>query len=170
MTVDAPSSFSQAELLVLVQPLKAFARRFVSKDEDIDDLVQETLTRALTHAGKFQRGTRLKSWLFTIMRNSFCTRYGISKREVVGIADDICDRAATAPTQEWHLRGQELSRAFADLPAHQYSALHMVFVEGISYDEAAQRSNCAVGTIKSRVNRARLGIAKSLGDEGGRSV
>lgn len=164
MTIDAPSSFSQADLLVLVQPLRAFARRFVSKEEDVDDLVQETLARALAHAAKFQRGTRLKSWLFTIMRNCFCTRYGIAKREVVGIEDDICDRAVTAPTQEWHIRGQELNRAFADLPSHQFTALHMVFIEGMSYDEAATRSNCAVGTIKSRVNRARLEIAKSLGE------
>ncbi len=97
MTIDAPSSFSQADLLVLVQPLRAFARRFVSKEEDVDDLVQETLARALAHAAKFQRRTRLKSWLFTMMRNCFCTRYGVAKREVVSIEEDICDRAITAP-------------------------------------------------------------------------
>ena len=164
MTVDASSSFSQAELLALVPPLRAFARRFVSKQEEIDDLVQETVTKALTHANKFQRGTRLKSWLFTILRNCFCTRYGSSKREVVGLSDDICERAVAAPTQEWHLRGQELSRAFANLPSHQHAVLLMVFVEGISYEEAALRSGCALGTVKSRVNRARLQIARSLGE------
>ena len=57
-----------------------------------------------------------------------------------------------------------MNRAFAGLPSHQFTAVHMVFIEGMSYDEAATISNCAVGTIKSRVNRARLEIARSLGE------
>jgi RNA polymerase sigma factor (sigma-70 family) len=164
MNPTGSSSFSHDELLEIVPALRRFARRFLTRSEDIEDLVQDTVMRALANADKYQSGTRLKSWMFTIMRNHFCTKFGVSKREVVGLSDDICSRVVAPATQEWTLRGRELELAISSLPEHHLSAMSMIFIEGISYEEASHRSNCPVGTMKSRVNRARQQLVKSLGD------
>lgn len=154
--------FTSAELIDCVPALRNFARRFQASPCDIDDLVQETLAKALSNADKFQEGTRLKSWLFTIMRNHFCTKYGLRKRECLTAPEDIVSLATTAAGQEWSIRGKELEQAIAALPVQYRSALSMIFVEGISYEEASNRCGCPIGTIKSRVSRARDSLSKSL--------
>jgi RNA polymerase sigma-70 factor (ECF subfamily) len=78
----SPGSMSE-EVVALIPALRAFAHTFYRHPNDADDLVQETLVKALSNLDHFKEGTRLKSWLFTIMRNSFCTRYRIAKRETV---------------------------------------------------------------------------------------
>ncbi|MCK8780900.1 sigma-70 family RNA polymerase sigma factor [Rhizobium sp. NTR19] len=152
----------KAELIELIPALRKFARRFHSSPTDVDDLVQDTLLKALANFDKFEEGTRLRSWLFTIMRNSFCTKFGVAKRERVGMDANIAERPAVPPVQEWVVRGHELEHAIARLPEHYRTAIDLIFIQGISYDVAADRCKCPVGTMKSRVNRARQHLAKEL--------
>jgi RNA polymerase sigma-70 factor (ECF subfamily) len=152
----------EAELIELIPALRKFARRFYASQTDIDDLVQDTLLKALNNIDKFQQGTRLKSWMFTIMRNSFCTRFGVAKREHVGFDEAMTARSVVQPHQEWSVRGHELERAISGLPVRYRTAIDMIFIQGISYEEAARRCECPVGTVKSRVNRARERITQQL--------
>ncbi|TDK32136.1 sigma-70 family RNA polymerase sigma factor [Rhizobium deserti] len=165
--MDAHSQQGQLEkeVVQLVPELRRFARRFHSASYDIDDLVQETVLKALANAEKFQPGTRLKSWMFTIMRNIFCTKFGLQKREQVGFEDDVAGSRSVNAAQEWSVRGHELEKAIGQLPDPYRLALKMVFIDGVSYEEAAKRCKCPVGTVKSRVNRARQQLAKQLNDE-----
>ena len=155
----------EAELLELLPALHKFARRFYSSQNDIDDLVQDTLVKVLGNLDKFQEDTRLKSWMFTIIRNTFCTRFGLSKREHVGMDEVLGQKAAVQPQQEWSLRGQELEEAIAALPKQSRDAINVVFIQGESYEEAAKQFGCPIGTVKSRVNRARERIAAKLESE-----
>lgn len=150
------------ELIDLIPALRRFAGRFCRSPYDAEDLVQETLVKGLANLDKFQEGTRLKSWLFTILRNTFNTRYSVAKREHVGISDTLMARATVEPHQEWTLRGQELEIAIADLPACYRTPVQLVVVQGLSYDDAARECSCPVGTIKSRVNRARERLTIAL--------
>ncbi|SMF73093.1 sigma-70 family RNA polymerase sigma factor [Neorhizobium sp. CSC1952] len=155
----------EIEVVELIPALRRFAARFYRAPSDIDDLVQETLLKAIANLEKFEEGTRLKSWLFTIMRNSFCTRFSLSKREHIGIEDSLANRPAVQPLQEWSLRGRELEEALVRLPDHYRSAIELVFIQGVSYENAAARCHCPLGTMKSRVNRARLHLARELGED-----
>lgn len=166
MQEAAGESHPQTEIVELIPMLRSFARRFYSNPHDVDDLVQETVLRALANLDKFQPGTSLKSWAFTIMRNTFCTRYGRGKREFVGTEECASlQRSINAP-QEWAVRIQEFDRALAGLPEHYRTAFEIVLMRGESYESASALCNCPVGTIKSRVNRARLAILKTLGEDG----
>jgi RNA polymerase sigma-70 factor (ECF subfamily) len=165
MAQISTTSDLQIEVVQLIPALRAFASRFYRSETDIEDLVQETLTKALANIDKFEPGTRLKSWMFTIMRNTFCTRFGVSKREHVGFDDCVADRSSVAATQEWSVRGHELERAVMRLPDHYRTAIQYIFIDGISYETAAARCDCALGTMKSRVSRARQHLARELGED-----
>jgi RNA polymerase sigma factor (sigma-70 family) len=156
----------QVDVLELVPALRSFARRFYPNPNDVDDLVQETLLRAFANLDKFRPGTSLKSWMFTIMRNTFCTRYGQGKREFVGVEDCASLQRSIDAPQEWWVRAQEFHRALASLPENYRDAFETVLMRGESYEQAASRAQCPIGTIKSRVNRARAAILKSLGEDG----
>lgn len=152
------------EVVELIPALRAFARTFHRNPVDVDDLVQETLTKALANLDKFTPGTRLKSWLFTIMRNAFYTRVKISSRERPGLEECVTSSASIEPTQDWTLRGQELVNALSRLPPSYREALILTAVLGESYLSTAEICCCAVGTVKSRVNRARELLAVELGE------
>jgi len=152
----------EAELVELMPALRKFARRFHAAPNDIDDLVQETCLKALSNLEKFEEGTRLKSWLFTIMRNSFCTKFGLAKRECVGIEANVAERPSVPPTQDWVIRGHELEDAIRRLPERYRIAIDLVFIQGVSYETAASQCQCPVGTMKSRVNRGRQQLAREL--------
>ena len=145
-----------------IPALRRFARRLVGSSDDVDDLVQETLTRALNAAPQFQPGTALKSWLFTIMRNTFCTSYRVRQREHVGVDDGMIARLSVGPSQDWAVRQNEMKSALERLPAHVRDALILI-AAGTSYDETARICNCEIGTVKSRVNRARKALSDELG-------
>lgn len=157
--------FTELELLDQVPALRKFASRFYNNRTDIDDLVQDTLAKAIANSDRFESGTNLKSWLFTMMRRHFCTMYVMRKREVVGIKDDAAFTPSMPASQEWTIRGSELEHALADLPRHQRNALLLVYIQGSTYEDAANTCGCAVGTIKSRVYRARQALAYALGEE-----
>ena len=153
------------EILELRPALQAFARRLLRQDTDVDDLVQETIVKALSARDRFQDGTNLKAWLFTIMRNSFNTRWRRSRRETTPGSEVIEISAITPSTQAMDLWAREtMERMLNDLtPAHR-EILILIPVLGLGYEDAAEICNCSVGTIKSRLNRARMALA-ALVDE-----
>jgi RNA polymerase sigma factor (sigma-70 family) len=163
-SVSVPHAANTNAMVVdLIPALRAFARTFCRNANDADDLVQETLTRALRNLHQFTPGTRLKSWLFTIMRNTFFTKVKLYNRERPGDEDCVSLQRTCAPTQEWSLALHEVENAIARLPHDQREALVLVTVLGTAYQEAATICDCEVGTIKSRLNRARANLLRSLG-------
>jgi len=152
----------EAEILEYLPALHKFARRFHRTESDVEDLVQDTLLKALGNLDKFQAGTSVKSWMFTIMRNAFCTKYARNKREQVGLDDVQINKFSTKPEQEWRVQGQEIEQAIAALNADHRKAVDLIIVQGTSYEDAAVLCHCAVGTIKSRVNRARASLSRTL--------
>lgn len=152
----------RADMIALIPALRSFARRLDRSPSNVDDLVQETLLRALANIDKFQEGTSLKSWMFTILRNTFCTKFGLAKRETVGLEDCASARPSVNAPQEWSVRAHEFHRALLDLPQHYRDAIDIILLQGKSYEAAAEQCGCPVGTIKSRVNRARAQLASQL--------
>ncbi|MDR6667889.1 sigma-70 family RNA polymerase sigma factor [Rhizobium sp. 1399] len=167
-TAESNCAQLEQELVALIPALRSFARAFQRNPGDADDLVQETLLRALSHIDRFQQGTRLKSWVFTIMRNTFCTQYRVGKREIVGSEETAALDGSVPADQEWHMRGRELEAACAALAEPYRSVFEYVLIEGHSYEDAASHFHCATGTIKSRINRARLKLSDRLGEEAAR--
>jgi RNA polymerase sigma-70 factor (ECF subfamily) len=134
--------------------LEGFARRLAGNRSFADDLVQETVLRALVHADQFRPGTNLLAWLTTILRNAYFNEKRRQRR--IGPLDPTnVPTPAISDEQEWHLRMRDVTCRFAVLPAAQREALMLVGANGYSYDAAAKMAGCAVGTMKSRVSRAR---------------
>ena len=154
----------QHDVVHHIPALRRFACRFCRNSSEIDDLVQETLVKAIAASDTFEPGTRLKSWLFTIMRNVYCTSYNKQRRVVLGL-DRTDDWILPSPaTQEWTVRGKELQGAIACLSDDHREVVDLVLVQGWTYDEVASLKSCAVGTIKSRISRARERLAIAMGD------
>ena len=150
------------DLVALVPSLRAFAWSLSHNAADADDLVQETLAKAWRHRDRFQAGTNLRAWLFTILRNTWYSAVQKHRREV---ADEDGRHAAgliSEATQEWSVELTDLRAALNLLPNEHREALIMVSAAGLSYEEAAEIAGCALGTIKSRVNRARNRLADIL--------
>ncbi|AZO28713.1 MAG: sigma-70 family RNA polymerase sigma factor [Mesorhizobium sp.] len=163
----APGEISVVDL---IPALRAFARTFCRVPDDADDLVQETLTKGLANLDKFEPGTRLKSWLFTIMRNTHYTRVKAAAREAPGLLDCASSRPISEASQEWFLRSKEVYRAIQKLPEHQREVLMLIGVLGVSYEETAEICDCAVGTVKSRLNRARAHVLGLLNESSSQSL
>lgn len=161
---DARSREFDQEIVELIPALRAFARTFYRDRNEADDLVQETLAKAIAKVHQFAPGTKLKSWLFTIMRNSFYTRIKLAKREAPGAAECVSEQSAVDPLQEWSIRGREVAAAVERLPVAQREVMMLIAVGGVSYEEAAKICGCAMGTIKSRLSRARINLSIELGE------
>lgn len=152
------------EVVEQIPALRAFARSLTRDATEADDLVQDTLVKALANVDKYTPGTRLRAWLFTIMRNTFYNKIKVSARERPGAADCASIGIPVAATQDWTVRGRELMEAVSRLPHHYREMLILVVMLGESYETSARICNCAVGTVKSRVNRARQLVMAELGD------
>lgn len=150
------------EILAAVPSLRAFAISLSGNVDRADDLVQETMLRALANIHSFQPGTNMPAWLFTILRNLFRSEYRKRKREVEDVDGSFTDSLKSHPDQVGRIEFQEFRTALAQLPDDQREALILVGASGFSYEEAADICGCAVGTIKSRVNRARNRLAKLM--------
>jgi RNA polymerase sigma-70 factor (ECF subfamily) len=150
------------QVLATVPSLRAFAISLCGNVDRADDLVQETLLRALSNINSFEPGTNMPAWLFTILRNLFRSEYRKRRREVEDADGRHADTLKSHPEQHGRLEFEEFRTALAKLPSDQREALVLVGASGFSYEEAAEICGCAVGTIKSRVNRARTRLAEYL--------
>jgi len=155
------------QMLALLPKLRASALSLTNDPARADDLVQDTMLRAWSHLSYFSPGTNLGAWLFKILRNCFFSEYRKRSREVDDPDGAYVKRLTALPGQEAGLAMAELRQALMHLPIRQREALLLVGAEGLSYEDAALIQGIAVGTVKSRVNRARARLAGLLQIEGG---
>ncbi|MDZ7588532.1 MAG: sigma-70 family RNA polymerase sigma factor [Parasphingorhabdus sp.] len=150
------------ELAALIPHLRAFGRSLCGSADTADDLVQETMLKAWKSRAQFQPGTSMKNWAFVILRNSFLSQ--MRRRKFHGDYDQaVADRILVAPDEQSnHLHLGDLQRALLQLPVDQREALILIGAGGLSYEEAAEICGCAVGTVKSRVSRARTALEAIL--------
>jgi RNA polymerase sigma factor (sigma-70 family) len=152
-------------LVAHVPQLRAFARFLIGNTELVDDLVQETMLKAWRARDRFEAGSNFKAWSFTILRHHF---YSASRRDRFhGDWDDrVADRVLAAPaTQDMHVQLNDVFRALQQLSVPLREALVLVGAAGLSYEEVAEMCDVAIGTIKSRVWRARAAL-KEICDGG----
>ena len=157
-----PSTSFKDELLAEIRNLRAFAISLSGSVSLADDLVQESLLRAWSNSEKFQPGTSLRAWLFTILRNIYYSNYRKRSREVQD-SDGFYARRLTVPgDQESHLDLEDFRNAMTKLPAEQREVLTLIGASGLSYEEAAVVCQVGIGTIKSRLSRARAKLVELL--------
>lgn len=162
---DSPDQRHQfrQQLLAAIPKLRAFALSLASHADLADDLVQETLMKAWNHQNSFQQGTNIKAWLFTILRNEYFSQLRKRRREVEDADGDYAGSVTTPGGQESQLEMADLRIALQQLPHDQREAVVLVGASGFSYQEVAEICGVPVGTVKSRVNRARNKLAMLLG-------
>ena len=158
----APQPSVRDVMLAAVPNLRAFAMSLSGNADRADDLVQETVMRAMANIKSFTPGTNMAAWLFTILRNLFRSQYRKRRREVEDPDGGYLASLKSPAEQFGRLEFKELIGALAKLPDVQREALLLVAASGFSYDEAAAICEVAVGTIKSRVSRARQLLAELL--------
>ncbi|MEP3050651.1 MAG: sigma-70 family RNA polymerase sigma factor [Erythrobacter sp.] len=153
------------ELTEVVPHLRAFARGLCGRADMADDLVQEALLKAWAAQARFEPGTSMRAWTFVILRNAYLT--DMRRNRFRGEYDEsVAERILTAPAdQEEPIHLSDMHRALLSLPTERREALLLVGAGGFSYEEAAEICGCAIGTIKSRVGRARAALNTML-DEG----
>jgi RNA polymerase sigma-70 factor (ECF subfamily) len=150
------------QLLAALPNLRAFAISLTNNGTEADDLIQQTLVRAWGNLDRFEAGTNLHAWLFTILRNNYHTQYRKRRREVEDVDDFYSNRVPVRPDQGSQLEVEELWRALGQLSPNHREVLLLIGAEGLSYAEAARICNCSVGTVKSRVSRARERLAQLM--------
>jgi RNA polymerase sigma-70 factor, ECF subfamily len=150
------------DLVAEIPNLRAFAASLCGSVTLADDLVQDTLLRAWSNSDKFQAGTSLRAWLFTILRNTYYSHYRKRSREVLDPDGVYSEKLITIGDQESHLDLADFRKALAKLPPEQREVLTMIGATGLSYEEAAEICGVAIGTIKSRLNRARSKLGELL--------
>ena len=152
--VDSEAKF-KADLIALIPPMRAFARTMTGNPAQADDLAQEALAKAWQCRDSFTMGTNMKAWTFMILRNQFYSEKRRAWRSVQ-LDQEAAERTLLASDDpNAPLELNELRMALAALPVDQREALILVGAGGMSYEEAAEICDCAVGTVKSRVSRAR---------------
>jgi RNA polymerase sigma-70 factor, ECF subfamily len=161
----SPNKCARDVMLAAVPSLRAFAISLCGNVDRADDLVQEALLRTWANLDSLEPGTNMSAWLFTILRNLFRSEYRKRCREVEDADGSYAESLTSLPDQSSRLELDEFRRALELLPTDQRESLILVGTSGFSYEEAAQICGCAVGTIKSRVNRARIRLAAILSIE-----
>ena len=161
-----PQGDSIRDALVAAIPnLRAFAVSLCGDPHLANDLVQETLMKAWANQHSFEIGTNLKAWLFRILRNTYFSDYRKSRRQVQDEDGKAAEQLTSLPQQDGYADLQDFKRMLKHLSADQREALLLIGAEGVSYEEAAAITGCAVGTVKSRVNRARIRLVELMGLE-----
>jgi len=141
------------EIAALLPELRAYARFLVRDRSKSDDLVQDTVVRALASMAQFQPGTSLKSWMFTILRNAFYEQSRRRRREDAALA--LHAQTASEPVHEYHGEMTDLSQLLWSLPPLLREALVLVGAQEMTHEEAAAICGVPVGTMRARVSRAR---------------
>ena len=157
----------KADLLSLIPFLRAFARSLCGNYDAADDLAQETLVRAWQSRDTFAPGTNLKAWLFTILRNQYYSDRRRAWRQVAWDQEAAELVPGTSQDQNWTADLSDTARALRRLPDEQREALILVGAGGFSYQEAAEIARCNIGTVKSRVARARKALMAILEKQDG---
>jgi RNA polymerase sigma-70 factor (ECF subfamily) len=158
----APLPHVKDDLLAALPKLRAFAISLVGRTARADDLVQETLVKAWANIDSFEPGSNMIAWLYTILRNEFYSEFRKRRLQVEDEDGRYAAQQATFPTQEGHMHFLDFRDALDQLADDHREALILVGASGLSYEEAAAVCGCAVGTMKSRVNRARAKLAQLL--------
>jgi RNA polymerase sigma factor (sigma-70 family) len=149
----------RTDVIGLLGPLRRYARALTRDEAQAEDLVQDTLIRAYERRGSFRSGGNLRGWLLSILHNTFIDsrrRHMADLRRLKQVAT-FAD-PAVPPEQESRIRLQQVQTAFLSLPDEQRAALHLVAIEGLSYQEAANALKIPVGTLMSRLGRARAAL------------
>jgi RNA polymerase sigma-70 factor, ECF subfamily len=163
---DPPNANLQQQLVAAVPNLRAFAISLCRDVNNADDLVQETLIKAWKSQSSFAEGTNFKAWLFTILRNTYLSDRRKARREVQDVDGEFAGRLAVQGDQLGHMDLLDFKKALDTLSDEQKEALILVGAEGFSYEDAAKICDCAIGTVKSRVNRARAKLGEMLSVQG----
>lgn len=152
------------ELEALIPQLRAFARSLCGQRDLADDLAQEALLKAWAARDRFEAGTNLRAWVFIILRNVFLSQ--MRRNRFRGDwNEETAERTLSAPArQEQQMQMSDLQRALMRLPPAQREALILIGAGGLAYEEVAEICNCAVGTVKSRVARARVALERVMND------
>ncbi|TGD95820.1 sigma-70 family RNA polymerase sigma factor [Methylobacterium nonmethylotrophicum] len=145
--------------------LRTFALSLTVNAAQADDLVQETVLKAWVNQHRFTPGTNLAAWLCTILRNQFYTECRRRRREVEDVDGAAAGDMIALPEQEHGIDLQKVWQAMTALPPTQRQALMLVGAQGLTYEAAATLIGCQVGTVKSRVSRARSFLASRLAVE-----
>jgi len=153
----------RADIVAAIPSLRAFAVSLCGNPDRADDLVHDTLLKALGSMDSFTEGTNLTAWLFTILRNAYYSDYRKRRRETADPDGLLAARLEDPAAQPGHMDLLDFGEALQKLPADQREALILIGASGLSYDEAAEICGCAAGTMKSRVNRARNRLSELLG-------
>ncbi len=156
-----PDVFRDA-VIALIPALRIHAATRVGSRGEADDLVQETLVRAWCYRATFREGTNLKAWLCKIMQNCFYHDLSRQRDTIEDIEGRWAAMLSVAPSQEWRLQYNDMLSALDHLPPDARAALILIGASGCSYEEAAELAHCPVGTLKSRVNRAREKLANLI--------
>jgi RNA polymerase sigma-70 factor (ECF subfamily) len=152
------------ELVKLIPHLRAFARTLAGDPASADDLAQDAMMKAWDARASFQMGTNMKAWTFMILRNQFYSEKRRSWRQSQ-LDQEAAERTLVAVDDpEAPVALDELRLSLAQLPPEQREALILVGAGGFAYEEAAEICGCAVGTVKSRVSRARKALHSILED------
>ncbi len=149
------------ELAALLPELRAYARFLVRDRSKSDDLVQDTVVRALASSAQFQAGTSLKAWVFTILRNAFFEQARRRRREAAAMA---LHTGGSQGLQQHHGEIADVSRMLWTLPPLLREALVLVGAQELTHEEAALVCSVPVGTMRARVSRARSKLAEAFGE------
>ncbi len=155
----------ETDLIGCLPDLRAYARSLTRNRHDADDLVQDTVVRIMNSADRFQPGTNFKAWAFTILRNRFLNEFVAKRRQTTDLEEAGLEQIPTSARQEEGLEVADFQRVFHMLPEDHRSILSLVAGSGMAYDDVAKVLDCAVGTVKSRVHRARLALYQLLEQE-----
>lgn len=158
------------EIAEHIRPLRAFAISLCRDVTEADDLVQEAILKAWANMDKFTVGTDMRAWLFTILRNTFYSARRKTKREVADPEGIHAASLAERPAHDGRLAFADFQRAFDALSPEHREVLILVGANGYSYEEAAAMMGVALGTAKSRANRARAKLGALLGLAEGEDV
>ncbi len=167
MTKDAETNSHnfKREMLAALPNLRAFAISLIRSRDRADDLVQDTIMKAWAKQESYQPGTNMRAWLVTILRNEFYSQIRKSGREVQDTDGAYTSRLSVPPEQHGSVDLHDFRQALEKLPDDQREAILLIGASGFAYEEAAEICGCPVGTIKSRVSRARMRLQELLGIE-----
>ncbi|MDR6263204.1 MULTISPECIES: RNA polymerase sigma factor [Rhodobacterales] len=156
------STDPRSELVDHLPALRAFALSLTRNSATADDMVQDAVVKAWTNIDKFEAGTKMRAWLFTILRNTYYSSLRKTNREVADVDGVFTETLSVKPDHDGRMQLGDFKKAFETLPDEQREALVLVGASGFTYEETANMTGVAVGTVKSRVNRGRERLSELL--------